>query len=116
MNEPIDFSEFYDQTAPRMLARALMRCGQLQNAEDAVQDAYAEALRRWQRVGGYESPEAWVYKIMKQRLSRAAKHWWWARRKPTTPELLELAVPPAATAEETAEAREVLRALFLLPA
>lgn len=115
MNEPLSFSQFFDQTAPHMLARAVMLCGHRQNAEDAVQEAYAEALKRWPQVGGYESPEAWVYKIMRQRLASTAKHWW-SRWAPATPELLELLVPPSATAEETAAARAVLRALAGLPA
>jgi RNA polymerase sigma factor (sigma-70 family) len=114
VNEPLSFSEFFEQTFPRMLARAVMLCGHRQNAEDAVQEAYAEALRRWQKVGGYESPEAWVYMIMRQRLF-AIKKGWWRRWTPTTPELLELLLPAAATAEETAEAHRVLQALALLP-
>jgi len=114
VNDPLRFSEFFERTFPRMLARAVMLCGHRQNAEDAVQEAYAEALRCWGQVGRYDSPEAWVCKVMKQRLFAGKKNWW-RRCTPTTPELLELLLPIATTAEEAAEARGVLHALALLP-
>lgn len=114
MNEPLSFSEFFEQTFPGMLARAVMLCGHQQNAEDAVQEAYAEALRYWQKVGSYDSPEGWVHMIMRQRLF-GIKKGWWRQCTPTTPELLELMLPASATTEETVEAHRVLRALALLP-
>jgi RNA polymerase sigma-70 factor, ECF subfamily len=37
--------------------------GNLADAEDAVQEAFARASVRWGRIGGYESPEAWVRRV-----------------------------------------------------
>ncbi|GAA0922307.1 hypothetical protein GCM10009575_017220 [Streptomyces rhizosphaericus] len=82
-----------------------------QNAEDAVQEAYIEAMRRWPEVRACASPEAWVTTTMRRKLSRDGRRWWF-RWKPA-----EMSVPAATTAsvEETAEALAALRALGTLP-
>ncbi len=51
MTEPIAFDVFFAESSPRVLARALVLAANRHDAEDAVQDAYAEALRRWDRIG-----------------------------------------------------------------
>ncbi|MFI2613850.1 sigma-70 family RNA polymerase sigma factor [Streptomyces sp. NPDC018584] len=104
-----DFDTFYRRTYPRTLARALMEWRDLGEAEDAVQDAYVALLRHWDKVRGYNSPEAWVYLVMKRRQHRAFKLW--SRRRE-----LEIAPPPAARVEDTAEVRAVLDAMPRLPA
>lgn len=108
--EPEEFDVFFRRTSPRMLARALLIAGHRQDAEDAVQHAYVEALRRWPQVGRYDSPEAWIYLIVKQRLWKAAR-----RLSRQWPVGLEVSRPPAASAEQTAHARAVLGALAALP-
>ncbi|WHX20198.1 sigma-70 family RNA polymerase sigma factor [Streptomyces malaysiensis subsp. malaysiensis] len=106
-----DFDAFYARTYPWLAARAVMLSGNRQNAEDAVQEAYIEAMRRWPEVRTYASPEAWVTTTMRRKLSRDGRRWWF-RWKP-----VEMTVPAAATAsvEETAEALAALRALGTLP-
>ncbi|MCD9594186.1 RNA polymerase sigma factor [Streptomyces sp. 8ZJF_21] len=106
-----DFDAFYARTYPWLAARAVMLSGNRQNAEDAVQEAYIEAMRRWPEVRTYASPEAWVTTTMRRKLSRDGRRWWF-RWKP-----VEMTVPVAATAsvEETAEALAALRALGTLP-
>jgi RNA polymerase sigma factor (sigma-70 family) len=107
-----DFAVFFARTRPGMLAKAIMLSGHRQDAEDAVQEAYTEAFRSWHRIGGYESPEAWVYKVMSQRLWKASR-----RQSRQTPSGLELqvCVPSQADPESTAQAREVIAALAALP-
>ena len=84
--KPAEFHTFFECSCPGMLARALLLAGHRQDAEDAVQQAYVEALRRWERVGRYDSPDAWVYKIVKQRLWATARlvpgysRWGWRCR------------------------------------
>jgi RNA polymerase sigma factor (sigma-70 family) len=104
-----DYEEFYAETYTRVLSAVIMSCGDRNDAEDAVQDAYAKALRRWDEVGGYDAPDAWVTKVAVRQL--------WKNARPRRQEQLwlEVRVPPVATPEETAEAREVLSALATLP-
>lgn len=106
-----NFEEFYARTYPWLAARAVMLSGNRQNAEDAVQEAFIEAMRRWPTVRACASPEGWVATTMRRKLSRDGRRWWF-RWKPT-----ELTVPAAtaATVEETAEALAALRALGMLP-
>ncbi|WNE97361.1 sigma-70 family RNA polymerase sigma factor [Streptomyces luomodiensis] len=106
-----EFDAFYARTYPWLAARAVMLSGNRQNAEDAVQEAYIEAMRRWPEVRACASPEAWVTTTMRRKLSRDGRRWWF-RWKP-----VELTVPAATTAtvEETAEALAALRALGTLP-
>ncbi|AEM88149.1 RNA polymerase sigma factor [Streptomyces violaceusniger] len=109
-----EFDAFYARTYPWLAARAVMLSGNRQNAEDAVQEAYIEAMRRWPEVRAYASPEAWVTTTMRRKLSKDGRRWWF-RWKPV--EMAGTTVPAATTAtvEETAEALAALRALGTLP-
>ncbi|HVQ95724.1 MAG TPA: sigma-70 family RNA polymerase sigma factor [Mycobacteriales bacterium] len=109
MNDDVDFDLFMRRTQSRLLARAIMYCGNRQNAEDAVQEAYIEAFRHWSTL---ESPAAWLETTMRRRLARHARRWWSGRGRFE----LELPVPAAATVEEEADALAVLRAIGQLPA
>ncbi|GAA2455940.1 RNA polymerase sigma factor [Streptomyces macrosporus] len=106
-----EFEVFFARSFPGMLARALLLCGHRQDAEDAVQEAYAEAFRRWDRIAGYEAPDAWVYRVVRQRLWAAGRRG--ARTR--TGALDDLPHPVVAGVEQTAHARAVLDALALLP-
>jgi RNA polymerase sigma factor (sigma-70 family) len=106
------FDEFFERTFPGVLATATLLSTSRHDAEDAVQEAYSEALARWDTVGGYEAPEAWVRKVMKQRLWKAARR---RDRQIPTGLSMEMAVAPQAGPEQTAEARAVIAALAALP-
>lgn len=54
------FDEFYRSTRQRVLAYLYAACGDLAEAQDAAQEAYARAWQRWSRLRGYADPEAWV--------------------------------------------------------
>jgi RNA polymerase sigma factor (sigma-70 family) len=71
----VDFDTFFATSWSDMLARALMLANSRHDAEDAVQDAFAEALRGWDRISGYDNPGAWVYRIVRQRLWKSARRW-----------------------------------------
>ncbi|MDH6107828.1 RNA polymerase sigma factor (sigma-70 family) [Kitasatospora sp. MAP12-15] len=103
-----EFEDFFAKTCSGMLRKARM-LGHQQDAEDAVQEAYVEAFRVWHRIGGYESPEAWVYKIMRQRLWKAASH-----KSRQTPSGLDLEVAGPAP-DLTDHVHEVIDALDALP-
>ncbi|MEU6082761.1 sigma-70 family RNA polymerase sigma factor [Streptomyces sp. NPDC047108] len=106
-----DFGAFFERTFPGMLARAFVLCGHRQDAEDAVQEAYAEAFRRWDRLRAYDAPDAWVLRIVRQRLAAVSRR----RARRRTVELDSVPHPPAAAVERTVEARAVLTALAALP-
>jgi RNA polymerase sigma factor (sigma-70 family) len=105
--EQLGFGHFFECTYPAMLARAIVLCGHRQNAEDAVQEAYLEALRRWDRIAGYDSAEAWVYRVMTQRLWK--HHRGWARALNLTGD-----IPVSAGPEQAAELQDVLWQLACL--
>ncbi|GLF99582.1 RNA polymerase sigma factor [Streptomyces yaizuensis] len=105
-----DFETFFSCSHPRLLAQAIMLCGNREDAEDAVQEGFAEAYRAWDRIAGYELPEAWVYRVVVQRLWKTYR-----RQRQGQDRLPDLPVPVQAGPERTAEAREVLRLLGALP-
>ena len=51
--------ELFEEEYPR-LVRALAVAGDVENAADAVQDAFVVASRRWSHVSGLEDPAGWV--------------------------------------------------------
>lgn len=104
-----DYERFYADTYARVLSCVIMASGDRIDAEDAVQDAYATAFRKWDDVGGYDAPDAWVTKVAVRQL------WKNARPRRREQPWLEVAMPPMSAPEESAEAREVLSALATLP-
>lgn len=51
-------------------------------AAEAVDEAMARALERWRVVGGYERPEAWVYRVALNWARSSLRKW---SRRPTRP-------------------------------
>ncbi|MBB4966580.1 RNA polymerase sigma factor [Saccharothrix violaceirubra] len=108
----VTFTDFFETTFPGVLSRALMSSGDRHEVEDTVQDAYTEALRAWDRIAHYDSPEAWVARVVRQRLWRSAGRWRY--RGPAVPG--ENAAWVAAQGDRGhARARAVLTALDGLP-
>ena len=68
----IDFESFYADTGRRMLSLAYSLTGNWGDAEDLVQEAYAAAHRRWNVIGSYEDPAAWVRRVI---TNRAVSRW-----------------------------------------
>ncbi len=82
MRDAESFDEFYAGSVRRLTSQLHAMTGSRAEAEDAVQEAYARAWRRWGRVSGYGDPEGWVrtvaYRITvsswRKTVSRAAAH------------------------------------------
>lgn len=56
--------------AYRPLVRALaVACGDVDDAADAVQDAFVQAGRHWGRVAGYDDPAVWLRRVAVNRLA-----------------------------------------------
>lgn len=60
MRDAEGFDEFYRGTRQRLLAYLYATGGDLAEAQDAAQEAYARAWQHWADVGRYGDPEAWV--------------------------------------------------------
>ncbi|GIJ44840.1 RNA polymerase sigma24 factor [Virgisporangium aliadipatigenens] len=59
MDDP-DFDEFYRGTWHRLTTFLYALGGDLAEAQDLAQEAYARAWQRWSAVSGYGDPEAWL--------------------------------------------------------
>lgn len=90
-----DFQEFYGREYRAVLAVALALCGDSGAAEDLVQDAFVDAYRRWDTVGAYDAPGAFVRRLVVNR-SRS----WWRRRGREDRALRRLGVPPPVVTDD----------------
>ena len=57
------FAAVYAGSYRRLLGQLFAVTGDLAEAENVLQEAYARAFVRWSRVGAYELPEAWVRRV-----------------------------------------------------
>ena len=84
MDGPEDFDAFYAATARRVVHHVYALCGDLAEAQDVTQEAYARAWQRWSTVGAYEDPEGWV-RTVAWRLTanrwRGLRRWFAARAR-----------------------------------
>ncbi len=58
----------YREEAGRILAYLVRRCGSLDTAEDALQDAMTTALSEWPRLGAPANPAAWLTTVAYRKL------------------------------------------------
>lgn len=58
----------------RLLARLVVRTREVEQAEDALSDAFLAALRQWPTEGVPENPDGWLLHVAKRRLSDTARH------------------------------------------
>jgi len=68
-----DFDDFYRAEVAAMVVLATGVLGRRSGADDLVQEGMLEAYRRWDRLGSYDSPRAWVRRVVVQRAVKAAK-------------------------------------------
>lgn len=55
-----DFDAFYNATRGRLLHQMYAMTGNLADAQDCVQEAYARAWQHWGKVSSHVNPEAWL--------------------------------------------------------
>jgi RNA polymerase sigma-70 factor (ECF subfamily) len=60
MRDPDSFDVFYAGCVRRVTSHLYAIIGDLTEAEDAVQEAFARAWLRWGKISGYADPEGWV--------------------------------------------------------
>ena len=103
------FEEFYTGSVSRLLGHLYLVTGDLHEAEEVVQEAFARASVRWSWLRDYNAPEAWVRRVaMNLASDRARKLHRQARA------LLRLGPPPAAP-EVSVETLALVEALRTLP-
>jgi RNA polymerase sigma factor (sigma-70 family) len=64
---PSSFPAFYAANFRRAVALAIVLTGSPQAAEDLVQDAMADAHRRWKKISAYENPSSWLNRAIVNR-------------------------------------------------
>ena len=67
-----DFDEFYSSSAARLVRHGYALTGDLAEAQDIAQEAFARAWQRWSMVRECDSPEAWVRRVA---TNLAASRW-----------------------------------------
>lgn len=60
---PASFDAFYTASAPRLVRHLHAMTGDLGEAQDCVQEAFARAWQRWDQLRSYDAPEAWVRQV-----------------------------------------------------
>lgn len=72
----ITFEEFFAATNPRLFTALWLVTGDRHEAEEIAQDAFLRVFERWDRVGGLEDPESYVFRtamnVFRNRYRRAS--------------------------------------------
>jgi RNA polymerase sigma factor (sigma-70 family) len=74
MPTPVDLKELYDASYRRLVVQIYAICGNLAEAEDAVQDAFVTALRKSSQLGRVNNPEAWVRTVALNSVRHGWRH------------------------------------------
>jgi RNA polymerase sigma-70 factor, ECF subfamily len=103
------FTAFYTASYQRLLGQLFAITGDLAEAENLLQEAYARAFARWAQVRAYDRPEAWVRRVALNLAAMAARR---LRRRAAA--LLRLDPPPVPElSPELLDLHHALRALPL---
>lgn len=57
------FEAFWSRERDRLYRAVALTVGDAGLAAEAVDEAMARAFERWERVGGYQQPAGWVYRV-----------------------------------------------------
>jgi RNA polymerase sigma-70 factor (ECF subfamily) len=74
MPTAIDLNELYDASYRRLVVQIYAVCGNLPEAEDAVQDAFVTALRKKSQMARVNNPEAWVRTVALNSVRHGWRH------------------------------------------
>lgn len=111
--DPIaDFTDYVRAGERRHKRLAFLLTGDLDEADDLLQSAYAKVYPRWERIQAYDAPDAYLRKVMV-----TLRTSWWRRhrnRERTTDTLPELGGVPDAAAD-VAGTQTMVAALRRLP-
>lgn len=74
----VDFDRFYLGASDRLVTQIAALTGDPAEAQDHVQEAFAQAWVKWAKVSRYTDPEGWVRRVA---YNRAVSRWRRARRQ-----------------------------------
>ncbi len=104
-----DFEGLYIASRQRLLGYVYLITGDLGEAQDVVQEAFARAWQRWSSVRHHPDPEAWV----RLTASRIAVSWW--RRMRSRAAAYRLHGPPDPVSEPDPRVVDLVAAMARLP-
>ena len=104
-----EFEEFYGAAFGRLVGQLFLVTGDLHEAEDVVQEAFARAAERWSTIRTYDLPEAWIRRVALNLAASAAR-----RRRRWLAVRARLAPPPELPPASD-EVLELVQALGRLP-
>jgi RNA polymerase sigma factor (sigma-70 family) len=70
----LDLDELYDGSYRRLVVQLYAICGDLADAEDAVQEAFVTALRKRRQLDRVANPEAWLRTVALNHVRRGWRH------------------------------------------
>jgi RNA polymerase sigma-70 factor (ECF subfamily) len=76
--ESESFEAFYATAYRRIVGQVFALLGDVHEAEDVTQDAFAKASFHWKRISAYDQPEAWVRRVafnLAYNRTRRARRW-----------------------------------------
>jgi RNA polymerase sigma-70 factor, ECF subfamily len=100
------FEEFYSGAVGRLLGQLFPVTGDLHEAEEVVQEAFARASVRWARLRDYDVPEAWVRRVAMNLAADRARR---LRRQARA--ILRIGPPPEVPSASVEALAEALRGL-----
>ena len=106
-----DFDAFYQASARRVVLYLYAVCGDLAEAQDIAQEAYARSWQHWSKVSALDDPAGWV-RTVGWRL--AANRWRGLRRRWAAQ--ARMGPPEVVTASPSPDRVAVVAALQRLPA
>ena len=104
-----DVRALYAAAYPRLVGVLALASGGLAEAEEVVQEAFVRLLPRWETVGRYDDPEAWVRKVAFRLLANRQRRERVARR------VLPALVRTRTDSSPTGDRVDLSRALAALP-
>lgn len=109
------FEGWVRASSPRLRRLAYLLTGDLDEADDLLQSAYAKVLPRWHKISTYDSPEAYMHRVMVNLRTS-----WWRRsrnREWPTDEIPEASWRAGTPGQQEAavESQVLLAALRALP-
>ena len=105
-----DFEGFYRAHYARLVGQMVAVVGDVHEAEDVVQEAFARASLHWSRVRAYHAPDAWVRRVALNHALSGLRRARYRRRA-----VERLGQPDEAVPAATAEVVDMVAALRRLP-